>query len=517
MAQKSNSKKLKATTVAWLMVVLVLAIAIPLNLLASRLDVSWDMTPSRLYSLTDDSKNYLKSLEDEGTVVDFYILVDMDELKNSDDDLALYNTLMLYKSYDCINFHSFDPDEEPEKVDLLNPDGLFNLTTGDMVVKYGDVMKKIPSSRMYTFNGSYDDNGDFVTDSAYFNGENYITGAIKSAVTGVTPTVYFLTGHGEKSLDENYSMLKANLSNFNYNAAELDLSKTPKIPEDTALLAAAAPTEDFSDQETAVINSYLDEGGNIIFMMNPSDKEMRFTNIEAILERFAIAMDYDRVKETNTALCVDGDPYTIQCNLTEVTEEEDSTETESVDGYIDIGSVNSHDTGDVDLTSALLDNGTYTFMPESRSFYPVYNENYTNVSMNSLITANTSAVGEPYGGTSDDPDDVKDDSTGLILSMYSMDNSSNEAKTVVFGSADFVTDESLKSDYFINPVYLLLSSVSWMYSNEIDMGIAAKSNTYDTIEFANEAEAKQVMVLFVAIPVVVAIAGVVVWLRRRNA
>jgi hypothetical protein len=507
-----NTKRHKASFIAWIMVILVLAIAIPLNLIASRLDVSWDMTPSKLYSLTDTSTEYLEELSDEGVTVDFYFLMKMDVLKTDTEYLALYNTLLQYSSYSCINFKDFDPDEEPELVDSLNPDGYLNLTSGDILIQCNGISKRLPSSSMYRYN--YDSDGN--VESAYFQGENYITGAIKAAASNFTPTLYFLTGHGEQSLEDNYTQLIANLSNYNYAAKTLDLSQETAVPDDAAILVEAAPTEDITDAEKEMIDDYLDKGGNITFLMSPVKDNIKFSNIEDIMAEFCIAMDYDRVYETDSSLHADGDAYTIMCNLTEVSDDEDTTDDEYSE-YIDITAVNTSTDSSIDLTSGLIDNGFDTYMPESRSFYEVYTENFSTMSLNTLITANTTAVGEPYGGINDDPDDITNEVNGLTLAMYSMDNSRNEAKIVCFGSADFITDDSLEDGYFVNPVYLLLSTVSWMYDSDVDMGIENKENTYDTMNFSGASQADGIMILFVAVPVVIAVIGLTVWIRRRKA
>ena len=137
--------------------------------------------------------------------------------------------------------------------------------------------------------------------------------------------------------------------------------------------------------------------------------------------------------------------------------------------------------------------------------------------INTLITTNTTAEGEPYGGTEDDPDVLKDTTSGLCLSAYSMDKSRNDSKIVCFGSADFLKDENMESGYYINPLYLFLSSVSWMQSSDIDMGIASKEEVNDKMHFENEASAKTYMAVFMAIPVVVAAVGLGVWIKRRKA
>lgn len=114
MEQKTTTagqKSRKFSTYATIMGALALAIAIPLNLLASRLNIVWDMTPTGLYELSDTTRNFLNGLDKQ---VNFYFLMDMDVLSTDDSSMALYHSLEQYASYDNINFVDFEPDSDPE-------------------------------------------------------------------------------------------------------------------------------------------------------------------------------------------------------------------------------------------------------------------------------------------------------------------------------------------------------------------------------------------------------------------
>ena len=79
------------------------------------------------------------------------------------------------------------------------------------------------------------------------------------------------------------------------------------------------------------------------------------------------------------------------------------------------------------ITSALVDQGLYTFMPESRSFR--YNDEGGKYTIAPLITSYDSAVGEPYGGTSDDPEE---ESGQLLLAAPKLFSNSVSSTRVVF-------------------------------------------------------------------------------------
>ena len=347
-----------------------------------------------------------------------------------------------------------------ETMEKINPDNALTLNTGDMVLVCGDTKKRIPGNTMYTTNS--DDNGNAVSQT--FNGENILTGAIKSVVDGFTPTVYFLTGHGEKSADDNYTQFKKNLQNYNYAAKSLLLSDVDAVPSDAAMVLVAAPTSDISDSDKDKLDAYLNEGGNLSLLMSPNAGKFNYTNLDLIMEEFSIIMDYDTVKETDASMHVSGDDSTIQCNLVEL----------------------SSDSEAADLTSSLINQGLVPYMTNSRSFYFDTDTTGT-LTTAELLTTNDTAVGEPNGGAYDTK---KITNSELMLAGYSQSNTKNNAKLAVFGNADFLDDTHLQDSRYIVAVYLYLSTISWMYDTDVDMGIDSKSTVYDEISLPDANSAR---------------------------
>ncbi|MDE5792531.1 MAG: GldG family protein, partial [Oscillospiraceae bacterium] len=386
-------------------------------------------------------------------------------------------------------------DTHPELVTQLKEDG-YNLSVGDMVFHCEGRTKHVSGVNMYQYEVSYDDDNNRTVEAAYFRGENYITGAINAVATGREASVYFLSGHGEKTLDNDYTVFNKNMKNSNYNAKELNLATVTEIPEDATMLVVAAPKSDFTNDETRVINNYLENGGNICFLMSPNENTIAYKNIESIMNSFGIGMDYDIVAETDTSLYVSGDPYTYRVSI-----------------------VRNEDT-DIDLTSEvadMTDNGYYAFMSDSRSFYQYFGAEDTSLQIGSLLqtvsTTNnygesvSSAVGEPYGGT--DAMTEKLEGYPLDLAMYSISSSRNNAKMFVIGNAEFIDDINVAQDYMIIPVYLMLSNMTWMYNSDLilDMGIADKERNYDSIKINSESAANTTMIIFITVPVIVGLVG----------
>lgn len=488
MDMKKSKKNLKFTTIAWIMAAMLLVIIIPLNIVASLFDVKLDLTENHLYSLTDSSKKYLSGIDKK---VDFYLLMDMDELKSDSETMALSNILEEYSEFDCINFIDVDPDANPEIRDELNPDGYMTLSSGDMIIRCGDHTKRIPGNSMYS--NIYDDDGNITGE--FFNGENYITGAIKSVVEGIMPSVYFLIGHGEKTIEDDYTRFRQNLENYNYRAKELNLSTSDSVPDDAAIVIAAAPQTDITDQEMAKLESFMDRGGNLSLLMSPNDSDKNYKNIEKIMNRYGIGMDYNIVSETDPSRHVSDDKKQIMVNLVDVSSVEDENVT--------------------DLTSGLIEaSSLIPYMPASRSFYQYMPDDTSSLTVCPLIETYDTAVGTPYGGEEIDPDEI----AGLLyLAAYSQDRSRNDSKLVVMGNAEFIDNENLQNDFVVVPVLLYLSTITWMYDSDIDMNISAKSDKNDYMTLKSKEDSNAMIIILNAAPIIVAVSGIFIWLKRRHA
>ena len=84
------------------------------------------------------------------------------------------------------------------------------------------------------------------------------------------------------------------------------------------------------------------------------------------------------------------------------------------------------------------------------------------------------------------------------------------------GNAEFMDDEHVSAGFTIVPLYLCLSSITWMYNSDVDMEIEDKSRSFDNMIFDDANQAKSVMAIFIAIPVAFVVIGAGVWIKRRN-
>ncbi len=510
---KKSKKNLKFTSIAWMLAVMLIVVVILINIAVSFFDVELDMTPNQLYTLNDTSVEYIENLDKE---VDIYLLMELDKIKNASDadEMMAFITMMEhYSSFEKINLIDIDPDTNPDIVNELNPDGYLNISSGDIIVKCGDVKRKVPASEMYLYKGEYDNSGNFVADSAYFQGENLITGAIKSVVEDITPSVYFLTGHGEKTVDEYYTNFRKNLKNVNYAVKELNLSSEEAVPEDAAIIIAAAPQTDITADEKEKLNDFLDKGGNLSLLMSPNQSNEGYENLLDIMHDYCLGMDYNKITETDSTRHISGDESTIMVELYDLNKES-SSGSGDIESLVN-DTLNLDNENLTDLTSVLIEemSSFIPYMPASRSFFDYAGDNYASLNICPLIQTYSTAESHEFGGN-ETAEYVMD--PPFYLSAYSEDPTRNNSKLVVMGNAEFIDDEHLEEGLTIVPLNLYLSTISWMSDSNIDMNIPSREKTYDYMTLESKDDTNIIIGIIVAAPIVVALAGVLIWLKRRN-
>lgn len=473
---EARAKSLKFTIIAWALIILVVLTTIPINLIAERLNIKIDMTPNKYYTLSETSKNVLSRLNEDVTI---YFLSDIEAVENNSSETLLARLLYQYAENEHVTLVSFDPDKKPEMASSLDPEGVLSLQLGDVVVKGEKLVKRVAHSTL----GYIDADGNRV-----FTCENYITGAFQYIINGEVPAIYYLTGHEELKLDEELTSFTAMLKANNYRINELNLKTADAVPDDAKIVISAGAKSDLSESEAEKLNAYLDKGGALSFLLSPCYNKADFTHIERLLKRYALSFKYDRVYENTAENHLSENPYTMICEL-----------------------VPDLDNG---LTTFFVDNSATLYVPNTRSLV-LLNSNNRSLTTETLFSTNnttTSAYSEPYGGAAEG--DI--DSGSFRLALTAVDESRNNSKVVLFGSADFLTDDISAHAEMETINLLYFSAISWMYNSEVDLMIPSRSQTFDSIGIESEATGNTIIAILILVPVLVAAVGGVVWFRRRN-
>jgi hypothetical protein len=490
-------------TIAFIIALLVLVVFVPINLIVSYYDKQYDMTPAHKYSFSKTTEELLDKTSDKQ--IDLFYLYPMEEFRKYPEFLPLYHTLTQLDERENIKLTAFLPDENAALANELNPDGLLNVENGDIFVRCGDISKRIDHNKIFqtTSDGTFQ-----------YAGEELIAAAIETCTSGSLPTIYFLQGHGESSINDSYEIYANQLKANNYDVQELNLSETKAIPSNARILYLAGPKKDITDDEKKMLEDYLNAGGSLSMLLAPCDTEGRFDNIEDILGMFGIIMDYNIVTETSAANQLQDKDYEQNENFMRV-------EYPAA-------------TGDFteDLTSelnVLVENGQYIpGIAGTRSFAKteVGFANAANVEVSPIIRniSTADANGEnkyttkstPMGGDATTKAEAKKLSERqLDYGYYALDRITN-AKLIVTGSTDIIDKVAIAPSLSATQMLVTFSN-TWLYDSDISMGIGNKMNSYDSMTFSDASHAKRILASIIIIPIALALVGVAVWLKRRHA
>ncbi len=492
--------------VAFLLAVLVLAVFVPVNLIADMKDKVYDLTPAKQYTLNSKTKDLLKETSDKH--IDIYLLLESLQLvKDDPDTLALYHTLSELKSRDNITLTCFDPDKDPELTKSLDPTGTLTTSRGDIFVKCGEVIKRVPEKWVYQYT-EYAGNRLRV-----YAGEELIAGAIKVCTSGSLPTMYFLTGHGEKTIDDSYAYFARTLRTDNYSTESLDLDEAGAIPGNTAAIWLIGPQTDITEKERDLLLSFIDNGGSVSMLIGPCETEGRFRNIEKVLSTSGIEMDYNFVTDTNPTNQLPDhndvqNPAYFRVMYPYATDDFTQDLTTQLNERVNEGMT----------TAAIFNTRSFGQLPDDQ-----YNS--ANYEVSSIIRSISDDSGyyttksTPMGGDENTADfaetTLNDKNLYLDFGFYSY-NIVSGGKLFVMGTSDIIDPDCLPN-YSIASSTLAIFANTWLYDSNVDMGIGNKANAYDTMVFKNAKEAKRVMALTAILPVSILIFGVLVWLKRRYA
>ena len=248
-----SMKNLSLGTYNIIMTVVVIAIVVVANMAVNILPLRYtniDVTDNKLYSLSDDTKNMIKSLDKKITL---YVTAPED---NSDS--TVNETLTRMKDLSD-NF-------EVNYVDLtVTPNFYKNYTDKEEDIQLNYIVVECEGkSKIIKYDDLYVKEVDYSTYSEVVTGydaEGVIVSAIDYVLGGEQPIVYYLKGHSEVELDTYYTEL-LNKANMEYK--ELSLLKTESVPEDASCVIINSPSEDISKEELGKLEKYAKAGGSLI-------------------------------------------------------------------------------------------------------------------------------------------------------------------------------------------------------------------------------------------------------------
>ncbi len=475
-----NKRSLKYGSNSIILIAAVVGIAILVNVLVGMADLKLDLTSNKLYSLTDVTKNVLKDLKQDVTIIGLF---DDGQIASGDQYKEVTDLLGLYQKNSHIKLEYIDPDKSPGIIKELDDQNTLDLEKGDFVIKSTvndkEKKKKLAYSDLFDV---YFDQQTFQQSITGSIAEQGFTGAIKYVTSEKTPVVYFTEGHNEIGVDSDYTMVKQFLEANNYEVKTINLTTAGKMPEDAEIVVVAAPKNDLSMQERNVVEGYLKAGGKAVFMFDYLSGDPDFNNFNALLSTYNVAVNYDKVKETDASKHAPDDEYTILLNVS---------------------------------GNAIIPQSTQVVLKDSRSVSILKNvKEY--ITTTSLITTNSTAVGEAASASRGE------NVQGPLDIAVAVENKGGAvaSKILVMGNASFVSDSAAQSPQFANyyqyGATFFVQSLNWMFDKKDEVVVPAKN--YESIQINISQLQATVMgvVVVIVIPLIILGTGLFVFLRRRH-
>lgn len=230
------------------------------NYISTRHHHRFDLTEQGVFSLSPQSANVVKNLQDD---INFQAFVEGGVNPELRDLLQSY----AYAS-PKVKFEMIDPDGHPELAEK------YHITAYNTVrLEYGKESTTVSQPT-----------------------EQTITNAIIKVTRPTQKMICFVEGHGEPDIDDAQSAralssIKQALNNENYETKKILLASMAAVPDECSVVVVAGPEKPFVANELTALETYLDNGGRELFLLAPQSA----ADLQPLLEKWGVKLGNDVV------------------------------------------------------------------------------------------------------------------------------------------------------------------------------------------------------------------------------
>ena len=418
------------------------------------LNKTWDITENKTNTLAPETLSALKALPEKVTATAFFAA------SNPAAATELLNKVR-NNSSGKFDYQFVNPD--------LNPQAAVNAgITGD-----GKILLQMGNKKAIV---------------AYASEQEIVKGLLQ-LLNPESSAIYFLTGHGEHDIQQSgdASMTRAvsTLESKNYSVKPLNLLVDNRIPEDASVIVIAGPKKPLSEDEVKLLMEFLDKGGSLIVMEDPTVLTQFGEEGDLLAEQ--LSKDWGINFDNNVVFDLNSANPTIASAA-------------YYDSYHPI-TVNM--------------NNLVTFYPFARSMS--VGDPANGATLTQLVRTNERSWGETDFASLAEGGQVgrEDDETlGPLTLAVAGENPATKGRVVVFGTSEFAVDQIFdrlgNGDMFIN-------SVDWAAEQENLASMTPKNTTERT--FTPPSQMYGILIFLTSIfliPGLIVLSGVSAWLSRRR-
>ena len=448
---RSSRRQLQLQNLIFLVGLLIVAGL--LGWLSTRYNIEADWTSSGRNSLSVDSRKLLEEMKGPVHITAF--ARETPELRDHIRDL-----IARYQRHKAdIDLRFVNPDAEPERVREL---GI--TLDGELLIAY---------------NGRSDTIQDL--------SEQSLTNALLRLARPGTRKVVFLTGHGERNpqgqANHDFGQFGKLLVDKGLNIETLTLAETQVIPEDTSLLVIADPRTPLLSGEVKLINRYLKQGGNLLWLIEPGSLH----GLEPVAETLGIELLPGTVVDATTQLFgIDNPAFAV------------------------IPDYPMHE-----ITRSL--EGNITLFPQACAIDVTTPEGWQAEPLLTTLDRAWTEIG-PISGTirfdQDSDERMGPLDIGYVFTREQGDEDrAIQQRVVTICDSDFISNTYLGNAGNIN---LGLALFNWLNHDDRFIAITARTASDVNLELSKPAQALIGFGFLFLLPLALLSAGVGIWWRRRN-
>lgn len=440
-----------------LMVLAFIGIFVVVNFVATKYYKRWDLTELKTLTLSPQTIKVLDELNSEINVIGFYVTGDATR-DRANDVLQEY----IANSNGKIKVRYVDPELEPALVQTYQI-----RYPGTLVFERGAKRQEVTGL-----------------------GEAEFTSAILKVSSEKPRKAYFLTGHGERSIDsfdgQGYSSIKSELQFDNYEISTLSLAVSQTVPLDTSVLVVSDPKKDLLPEEKKALTDYLNKGGKMVATLEFDSVDF----FRQIAQGLGVEIGKSPVADQQALM---GDlltPIVTGYPFSQITKDLDSRQLPTIFPLVTSAIPASSPPSGVTAQSILQTSAkSWIVTDPQRSRYD------ENLDVPGPISIGVSVEAE-----------AKD------AAPPGQDGAGPKARVVFIGDADFVSNTFVPAlgnrDLFVN-------SVNWAAEAEDLISIRPKPSD-ERAMFLTSSEANFVFISSIAfLPLVIIVIGAAVWWARR--
>lgn len=461
-------KKRRQKTTAAVFTVLVLAAVVLANViiyfLGQKVSTNIDLTNQKVLELSDETVDLVQGVTQD---IQIYSLIPQtveDELLSIlDDILEQYQKLSPH-----ITYQKIDTTQNPTFIQKYQQ-------TGETLNAYSIIFESGSRFKVVDVNDTISVNRQ-TSQAQYLSAEQNFTSAITYVTSQEDTKIAIIQGHGEVETSIFESMLSAE----NYTVQGLNLA-TEEIPDDVKLLILASPQTDFIAEEIDKLDRFFDRGGRAQIMLDVSVTTL--PRLEEYLAEWGVTMELGFVVENDTS-------HYLQSQLLLLPDIEST-----------------------DFTETIVDNQLRVAFPQARGITisrvaGVESQNILTTSTNSFIRTDVENQ-EIKMADGDIPGPV------TVAALLTRSTSDVAAQMLVTGGTGFLSQMFLEESGFANNDFFM-NSLSYLTEQENSIYIRPKDVSPSLLAITGSQALLYGGIVLIAIPLVILLAGLFVWLRRRH-